>query len=49
MREESQIGDARRQAAHLASEMGFDDVAAGRLALIVTELATNLVRHAKDG
>jgi anti-sigma regulatory factor (Ser/Thr protein kinase) len=49
MREASQIGDARRRAARLAEELGFDEVAAGRLALVVTELATNLVRHAQEG
>lgn len=47
--ESSQIGDARRQAARLAMGLGFDELALGRLALVVTELATNLVRHAKDG
>ncbi len=49
MLESSQIGDARRQAARLATEAGFDALALGRLALVVTELATNLVRHAQDG
>jgi anti-sigma regulatory factor (Ser/Thr protein kinase) len=49
MREPSQIGDARRQGARLAAELGFDEVASGRLALVVTELATNLVRHAHEG
>jgi anti-sigma regulatory factor (Ser/Thr protein kinase) len=49
MLESSQIGDARRQAAKLASEAGFNELALGRLALVVTELATNLVRHAQDG
>ncbi|RZI86626.1 MAG: hypothetical protein EOP38_00680 [Rubrivivax sp.] len=45
----SQIGDARRRAAALADKLAFDAVAAGRVALVVTELATNLVRHAKGG
>ncbi|MES2956584.1 MAG: SpoIIE family protein phosphatase [Pseudomonadota bacterium] len=47
--EPSQVGDARRQAARMATGLGFDDLALGRLALVVTELATNLVRHAKEG
>ena len=47
--ESSQIGDARRQAARLGAGMGFDDLALGRLALLVTELGTNLVRHATEG
>lgn len=49
MVESSQIGDARRQAARLATSLDFDPLALGRLALVVTELATNLVRHASDG
>jgi len=49
MVESSQIGDARRQAARLATTLDFDELALGRLALVVTELATNLVRHASDG
>jgi anti-sigma regulatory factor (Ser/Thr protein kinase) len=49
MEETSRVGEARRHAAQLADLCGFGDVAAGRLALVVTELATNLVRHAQHG
>ncbi|MEO7339145.1 MAG: ATP-binding SpoIIE family protein phosphatase [Caldimonas sp.] len=49
MVESSQIGDARRQAARLASKLEFNELAMGRMAIVVTELATNLVRHATDG
>ena len=45
----SQVGEVRRAAHVLAEELGFDDAAAGRLALGVTELGTNLVRHARGG
>jgi anti-sigma regulatory factor (Ser/Thr protein kinase) len=45
----SQVGEARRAAQVLAGELGFDESAAGRLALGVTELGTNLVRHACGG
>ncbi|WP_457426906.1 SpoIIE family protein phosphatase [Roseateles sp. P5_E7] len=45
----SQVGEARRAAHVLAAELGFDDAAAGRLALGVTELGTNLFRHAGGG
>jgi anti-sigma regulatory factor (Ser/Thr protein kinase) len=45
----SRIGEARRYAARLAHAMAWDEVDAGRLALVVTELATNLVRHAQKG
>lgn len=49
MNEISRVGEARRAAAQLAAQAGFDSVAAGRLALVITELATNLIRHATDG
>jgi anti-sigma regulatory factor (Ser/Thr protein kinase) len=49
MEDSSRVGEARRHAAQLAAECGLDEVEAGRLALVVTELATNLVRHARDG
>lgn len=45
----SQVGEARRAAQQLALEAGFGEEAAGRVALGVTELGTNLVRHARDG
>ena len=45
----SQVGEARRAANMLAAELGFGEAAAGRLALGVTELGTNLVRHAGGG
>lgn len=45
----SRVGEARRHAAELAQDCGFSEVDAGRLAIIVTELGTNLLRHAQDG
>jgi anti-sigma regulatory factor (Ser/Thr protein kinase) len=45
----SQVGEVRRAAHVLADELGFDEADAGRLALGVTELGTNLVRHAGGG
>ena len=47
--ETSQVGEARRAAARLTAQAHFDETAAGRAALVVTELATNLVRHAQGG
>lgn len=47
--EESQIGAARRRAAALADALALEETARGRIAIIVTELATNLVRHGRDG
>ena len=49
MGDPSRVGEARRHAAQLAEDCGFDEVEAGRLAIVVTELATNLVRHAIRG
>lgn len=49
MEDLSQVGDARRIAVRLATEHGFDEVVTGRVAIVVTELATNLVRHASRG
>ncbi|MDH0866112.1 SpoIIE family protein phosphatase [Mitsuaria sp. GD03876] len=45
----SQVGEARRAALALAAELAFDEEAAGRLALAVTELGTNLFRHVGPG
>jgi anti-sigma regulatory factor (Ser/Thr protein kinase) len=49
MGDASRVGEARRHAAMLAQQAGLDEQAAGRLALVVTELGNNLVRHAHDG
>jgi anti-sigma regulatory factor (Ser/Thr protein kinase) len=49
MGDPSRVGEARRHALQLAAECRFDEVVAGRLALVVTELASNLVKHAKNG
>lgn len=45
----SQVGEARRAAQALATELAFDEESAGRLALAVTELGTNLFRHVGPG
>lgn len=45
----SQVGMARRQVVATASALGLDEAECGVVALIVTELATNLARHARDG
>ncbi len=47
--EASQVGEARRAAARFGDEIGFDEVTSGRIALVITELGTNLVRHAAKG
>ncbi|QHI99913.1 SpoIIE family protein phosphatase [Xylophilus rhododendri] len=45
----SRVGEARRFAALASAELGFSELDAGRLALVVTELGTNLQRHARGG
>ena len=45
----SQVAEARRAGAVLARAVGFDEERAGRLALVVTESGTNLLRHAGGG
>lgn len=45
----SQVATARRVATVLAARLGFDEAAAGRVALATTELATNLLKHAGRG
>lgn len=47
--EASQVGDARRQVARWTEALGFDATCAGKLALIVTEAAGNLAKHATEG
>jgi anti-sigma regulatory factor (Ser/Thr protein kinase) len=47
--EQSQVGEARRVASRLCLLHGFDESARGRIALVITELGTNLARHAKGG
>jgi anti-sigma regulatory factor (Ser/Thr protein kinase) len=45
----SQIGHARRTAQKLAETIGFDATDAGRVALVATELASNVLKHATRG
>ena len=47
--ERSAVGEARRSAIALAGQLGFSAEDAGRVALIVTEAATNLVQHGSGG
>ncbi|MBL8690417.1 MAG: ATP-binding protein [Rhodospirillaceae bacterium] len=45
----SDVGMARRLARELADAAGLDEEDVGRAALVTTEVATNLVRHAESG
>jgi anti-sigma regulatory factor (Ser/Thr protein kinase) len=45
----SDIAAARRAGQKLADELGFDAVQAGRLAIVITEAGTNILKHAGEG
>jgi anti-sigma regulatory factor (Ser/Thr protein kinase) len=45
----SDVAAARRGGQQLAQDMGFDDIRAGQLAIIITETATNIVKHGVAG
>lgn len=45
----SQVGHARRTAQKLAEQAGFDEADSGRVALVTTELASNILKHAQSG
>ncbi|HKG92507.1 MAG TPA: ATP-binding protein [Gemmatimonadaceae bacterium] len=45
----SQVGEARRHAAALARELGFDETQGGQVAIVASEAATNIVRHGAGG
>jgi anti-sigma regulatory factor (Ser/Thr protein kinase) len=45
----SDVAAVRRAGQKLADSLGFDDVKAGRLAIIITEAATNILKHAGEG
>jgi anti-sigma regulatory factor (Ser/Thr protein kinase) len=45
----SDIAAARRAGQKLADELGFSEVQAGRLAIVVTEAGTNILKHAGEG
>lgn len=45
----SHVGACRRTALRMAERWDFDETATGRVGLVATELATNLIRHAGRG
>ncbi|MFN6479498.1 ATP-binding SpoIIE family protein phosphatase [Nostoc sp. DedQUE07] len=47
--ESSQIGEARRAAMALATRLGFQETERGKVGIVVTEIANNLVQHAHGG
>jgi anti-sigma regulatory factor (Ser/Thr protein kinase) len=49
IKENSQVGEARRAATALAARLGFDESRRSDVGIVVTELGANLVRHAQSG
>jgi anti-sigma regulatory factor (Ser/Thr protein kinase) len=47
--DQSQVGDARRQAVLLAGKIGLDEEASGRLSIVTTEAGRNLYLHGGGG
>jgi len=47
--EATQVGEARRAATKIAQDAGFSEVRSGEVAIVATELATNLSRYGQDG
>ena len=45
----SQVGEARRSAIAIALRLGFNETDRGKVGLVVTEAANNLLKHAKEG
>lgn len=47
--EASQASEARRLAVHFARRLGFNETQAGNVAIVTTEAANNLAKHAQSG
>ncbi|MBD2519349.1 SpoIIE family protein phosphatase [Nostoc sp. FACHB-973] len=47
--ESSQTGEARRVAMALATRLGFQETERGKVGIVVTEVANNLIQHAHSG
>jgi anti-sigma regulatory factor (Ser/Thr protein kinase) len=49
IRDPTDVADARRRVGGMVAQLGYDFTAAGRVAIVVTELAQNLLRHGGGG
>src|SRR5215471_14665849 len=49
IRDSSAVAEARREVTGMARAAGFNESEIGRVALVVTEATTNLVKHAVQG
>jgi anti-sigma regulatory factor (Ser/Thr protein kinase) len=49
VQDQSQVSETRRRATEMAGRQGFDATDSGRVALVATELATNVLKHGSGG
>ncbi|MBV9533444.1 MAG: SpoIIE family protein phosphatase [Bradyrhizobium sp.] len=49
VQDQSQVSETRRRATEIAERQGFGGTDSGRVALVATELATNILRHGNGG
>jgi anti-sigma regulatory factor (Ser/Thr protein kinase) len=49
VRDPTDVANARRRVGGLAARLGYDETAAGRVAIVVTELSQNVLRHGGGG
>src|SRR5215472_7897064 len=49
VQDQSQVSETRRRATEMAERQGFGDTDSGRVALVATELATNILKHGGGG
>src|ERR1700742_4361959 len=49
VQDQSQVSETRRRATEMAARQGFGEADSGKVALVATELATNLLKHGNGG
>ena len=49
IQDHSHVGEIRRFAQTTAMDLGYDEILVGKISIVVTELATNIVKHAAPG
>lgn len=49
IQDQSHVGEIRRHAISIAEELSYDETLTGKIAIVVTELATNIYKHARTG
>lgn len=49
IQDSSQVGEVRRTINQWAQDLEFDEVICGEISIVIAELATNILKHAKEG